>query len=359
MLILIFICSCEANSSLQAIVISAEGDGDVILRPDRPLDDGRQLLFKYVSQEGEDYLYRGFPFANKVQKVSLEDGSVVEIPIPKEGPYAIRRLNGIEIGEDGLLYLFGDGDVICVQENGDVVRHSQFLPEEMKEAGLENYYIRVNHEFPVCKWGEKLIVHVEKADSDKQSYPYHYQGFLFAIIDQNDFSVKPIDIAWPTSSGYFGSLHKIFFSVCGDDLIYGLGYSPDIYTFDLNAEVVQKSKVNDFFEYQNSIYVGSNDPRELVEHLYKSVLYGALTKDQKSDYSYQLLFTHPPSSDERFGRGHLLGLRVFDSQFGLVAESVLPKEILLERFIRDDDFYIRSAAAEEEGVYRFNKIGIE
>ena len=141
MLVLIFICSCEANSSLQAIVISEEGDGDVILRPDRPLDDGRQLLFKYVSQEGEDYLYRGFPFANKVQKVSLEDGSVVEIPIPKEGPYAIRRLNGIEIGEDGLLYLFGDGDVICVQENGDVIRHSQFLPEEMKEAGLDPEFI--------------------------------------------------------------------------------------------------------------------------------------------------------------------------------------------------------------------------
>lgn len=345
---ILFAMSCNQDGINFTKLPPSDQSKDLLIKPQKLLNEGRQIMF----QNDQDNVYRAYPASSYIEVVSLATGEVDTLTIPKDGPYTIGRLNGFVVSKQHY-FLFGNGKLLKMTKNGEVVLAKNYAGGNFKNNALSNYLVRVNHEFPPKMWEDQIIVHVEKSDSDKQSYPYHYDGLVFAAIETDSLVVKPLEISWPVSNGYYGSAHKVHFSVTGNLLIYGSFYSPEVYAYNKETNLTDRFNLTDFQGVENYVYTGSNDATDMIAHLYKTSLYGQLTEGIDGVY-YQLVYTPPPSSDVRYGKGHLLGLRILSSDFSNMIEDVLSPGTLPEWIVNVNGYYLRRYSEKEDVLdYRF------
>jgi len=352
----IVLCSCRVDD-LDTLSISDVSDpNNWRIEVDSILIDGGQLTSLKVEENGSTYLYRTRPFAGAIQSIDLKNGSVRALNLPEDGPNGVRRLQSFIVSKNGGYIVAADERLLTLDNKGQVQQDLKLYPNNI-DLKLEGpYIIRATHEYPLQQYKDKVIVHLERDDSDDHSFPYHYEGPFLGALRIKDRKTTPLPIEWPEQTEYYGFIHQPFFSVVGDDVIYGFGFSPDLYRFSLTGEAKEIIRQPAFNGHVNESFTGSFDETELLEHKSKSVVYSRLIYDEQSKKYCQVIFVPPDSSHPMYGIAQFIGVRCFDENLKLLGEMTLPRGMAPETYFINGQLYVRYIEGVSEDIIFLRKI---
>ncbi len=350
------LCSCQVDHLDTLSITDISDSNNYRIEVNSGLIDGGQLTSLKTEENGSDYLYRTRPFAGAIQSIDLKDGTVRTLNFPEDGPDGVRRLQSFLVNENGGYFVAADERLLVLDVEGQIQQDLKLYPNNVDLKLNGPYIIRATHEYPPQQYKDKLIVHLERDDSDDHSFPYHYEGPFLGALSVMNRETTPLPVEWPEQNEYYGFIHQPFFSVVGDDVIYGFSFSPDLYRLSLTRGTKETIPQPAFNGHRNVSFTGSFDESELLMHKSKSVVYGRLIYDEQSKKYCQILFVPPDSSHPMYGIAQFIGVRYFDESLNLLGEMTLPRGMAPEAYFIDGHLYVRHVEGVSENTIFLREI---
>ncbi|TXF81443.1 DUF4221 domain-containing protein [Neolewinella aurantiaca] len=355
----IILGGCTSNGVNGLIVTHADSPENITVDVMGDLIDGPQLTTSLITKEGGKYLYRARPFANSVQRINMSSGMSSSISFAKDGPNKVRRIQSFAVNSKNELILAADENIMIVDDTDSLKENFIIYPNNIDISLDGPFIVRATHEFPLQTYKDDLIVVLERDDSDKFSFPYHYEGPFLGRLSIRDKKITHLPIEWPEPTSYYGSLHQPFFTVVEDHVVFGFAYSPIIYLFNLTDDrVIEKGQLP-FNGIKNSPFTGNFDQEEILMHRAKSVTYGRLKFDKVSRRYSQVVFVPAPPSSPMYGIAQQIGIRYFSEELKILGESVLPLGFFPESYHYNGDLFVRFQSEKFENRLSFRKITLE
>jgi hypothetical protein len=130
-------------------------------------------------------------------------------------------------------------------------------------------------------------------------------------------------------------------------------FSPNIYVYDLENDVVEMIQAPPAFGEHNLPFTGSSDPMDIIKHMNISMAYGPLHLEEGGDFIFQTLLVPSLTSP---GKARSGAVRKFDKNLKLLKEGRLPKySVPYNVFVKDGNLYYeygRSSYGENQIYYR-------
>lgn len=328
-------CGEDHNISNKSIVIGPSVD-DLIIAPTKNILQFGQGIEKLVYINNEPYLLRTSSFDSLANLININDYTVKDVTLPKSGPMAIRRIQAIEYINDDSIFIFADQRLILMDILGDIKAAVLYYPSNERLSIPEGKRIRVNRNNDFSFYNGCIYVPIV---SDDYQLRETEQGSILGKINLESFEVELMDVNYPNlEDDFYGSLHSANYTFVENLLIYNFSFSPNIYTYDLSTNKKETFKVSFYNGIVNEPYVGSPEPQDQMEYATNSIEYRKIYYSKNSDRLIQ--FCLVPSLDN-YGKSRRTAVRVFDKDFKLIAETILPIFYDASGLVIEDKMYVK------------------